>query len=500
MMDSVAGDVYGEDQERFSCPESDLHNQQSQRGWNFQPGSRHSAPGPASYPEDGEHCIPPICWSTFLTGFTSAGPSTFGFGFGPARPSPGPPSASNHGRVSLPPRSSYGLQSEPRAFSNTDTHVRFTQDLHHNIPFNQPSSRPSNFLQQSPDSLINNMLHHGSLQMSTRVCSPTQVFGVPQLPASTRVRQIQQLQPSRQQVTPPFNLSKSRISLLNRHPLVIRIVTSLTTLGGFAYSPKISANSASSSPTAEVSSPSDRSNLRRPAMKWLPPASSRQTQQHKDEESTIPVTPRHQTTVPQLPPLIHVSHTQSSARSHGPRYGRETLSVGSAPPMAHGIQLVTPHELPDRFRAVFPYGLFNAAQSKCFGPIYKSNDNVVVSAPTGSGKTALLELAICRLIEIHTSGQFKIVYSAPTKSLCSERVRDWQKKFSHLNLSVAELTGDTSNAEMTKVGQASIIVTTPEKVWPFPFCVELCNCLHKFMLLLVTLRRICIQSPLCNMY
>ena len=131
--------------------------------------------------------------------------------------------------------------------------------------------------------------------------------------------------------------------------------------------------------------------------------------------------------------------------------------------MAHGIQLVSPHELPDRFRHVFPYELFNAVQSKCFAPIYKSNDNVVVSAPTGSGKTALLELAICKLIEGYPSGQFKIVYQAPTKSLCSERMRDWQKKFSHLNLACTELTGDTGHAEMNRVGVASIIVTTPEK-------------------------------------
>ncbi|KAK0124320.1 Sec63 [Cadophora gregata] len=131
--------------------------------------------------------------------------------------------------------------------------------------------------------------------------------------------------------------------------------------------------------------------------------------------------------------------------------------------MVHGIQLISPHVLPDRFRQIFPYQLFNAAQSKCFDPIYKTNDNVVVSAPTGSGKTALLELAICKAVESFGTGQFKIVYQAPTKSLCSERVRDWDTKFSHLNLPCAELTGDTSQSEMARVRSASIIVTTPEK-------------------------------------
>ena len=156
-------------------------------------------------------------------------------------------------------------------------------------------------------------------------------------------------------------------------------------------------------------------------------------------------------------------HRQVAATPRSIKRTPQMLSLGHAPPMAHGIQLVSPHELPDRLRPIFPYELFNAAQSKCFTPIYRSDDNVVVSAPTGSGKTALLELAICRLVEGYPSGQFKIVYQAPTKSLCSERMRDWQKKFSHLNLPVAELTGDTSSAEMSKVGRASIIVTTPEK-------------------------------------
>ncbi|KAI0016788.1 hypothetical protein F4780DRAFT_797401 [Xylariomycetidae sp. FL0641] len=134
------------------------------------------------------------------------------------------------------------------------------------------------------------------------------------------------------------------------------------------------------------------------------------------------------------------------------------------PPIVNNTRLINPREaLPDRFRAVFPYELFNAVQSKCFPAVYGANDNVVVSAPTGSGKTAVLEMAICKLAATPGGENFKIVYQAPTKSLCAERAHDWEKKFSHMNLRCVELTGDTSRAEASRVGSASIIVTTPEK-------------------------------------
>lgn len=131
--------------------------------------------------------------------------------------------------------------------------------------------------------------------------------------------------------------------------------------------------------------------------------------------------------------------------------------------MVQGIRLISANELPDRFRSIFPFPVFNAIQSKCFNPVYKGDDNIVLSAPTGSGKTAVMELAICRLISELKSGQYKVVYQAPTKSLCSERFRDWQAKFQPLDLQCAELTGDAGHSQLRNVQNASIIITTPEK-------------------------------------
>nr|POE47024.1 atp-dependent dna helicase mer3 [Quercus suber] len=141
----------------------------------------------------------------------------------------------------------------------------------------------------------------------------------------------------------------------------------------------------------------------------------------------------------------------------------EARSYNGAP-VVQGITLISTREMPDSFRSLFHFPFFNAVQSRCFTTIYQSDDNFVLSSPTGSGKTAVLELAICRIINTTSSGSYKIVYQAPTKSLCAERQRDWQAKFGPLGLQCAELTGDTEGGgQLRNVQSATIIITTPEK-------------------------------------
>jgi ATP-dependent DNA helicase HFM1/MER3 len=137
--------------------------------------------------------------------------------------------------------------------------------------------------------------------------------------------------------------------------------------------------------------------------------------------------------------------------------------LGHALPFVQGIQLIFTDELPDRFRSIFPFNPFNAVQSKCFDAVFRSDENFVLAAPTGSGKTAILELAICRLVSMVGTQQFKVVYQAPTKALCSERQRDWEVKFGPLDIRCAELTGDTDQMHLRNVQNANIIITTPEK-------------------------------------
>ena len=139
------------------------------------------------------------------------------------------------------------------------------------------------------------------------------------------------------------------------------------------------------------------------------------------------------------------------------------MSEPNALPMCQGIRLVPVATLPDRLRIVFPYPTFNAVQSKCFDKVFRSDNNFVLASPTGSGKTVILELAICRALATSSTGQYKIVYQAPTKALCSERQRDWEVKFNKIGLKCAELTGDSDVSDLRHVQSANIIITTPEK-------------------------------------
>ena len=115
---------------------------------------------------------------------------------------------------------------------------------------------------------------------------------------------------------------------------------------------------------------------------------------------------------------------------------------------------------------LFPFESFNAFQSNCFDLIWNSNKNLIVSAPTGSGKTVLFELAIARDIykpESKETNLFKAIYIAPIKALCQQKFMEWSAKFKKLNLNLLELTGDTEMSDFLIYDKANIIVTTPEK-------------------------------------
>lgn len=110
----------------------------------------------------------------------------------------------------------------------------------------------------------------------------------------------------------------------------------------------------------------------------------------------------------------------------------------------------------------------NRIQSVVYPVAYHSNENMLVCAPTGAGKTNVAMLAIVHTIRSHLENgvinrdQFKIVYIAPMKALASEMVANFSKRLKALNIIVKELTGDMQLTK-TEMTQTQILVTTPEK-------------------------------------
>ncbi|CEM04626.1 unnamed protein product [Vitrella brassicaformis CCMP3155] len=171
----------------------------------------------------------------------------------------------------------------------------------------------------------------------------------------------------------------------------------------------------------------------------------------------------------------HQGHRPGAAMS---RYGQS--SYGSSGPSAQAAAqtslVCVSQALPPRMSHIFPYSHFNVVQSECFNDAFGSDSDLVVAAPTGSGKTGVLELTMLRLI--HTNqDQFnggvdvpKMLYIAPIKALCSERMQDWQHKFGELlGLTVFEVTGDTDDSTtsfMNNLYMAHLLICTPEK-WDF---------------------------------
>ncbi|KAI5956342.1 mug81 [Candida jiufengensis] len=123
------------------------------------------------------------------------------------------------------------------------------------------------------------------------------------------------------------------------------------------------------------------------------------------------------------------------------------------------------------------YKTLNKMQSLVYPVAYNTNENLLVCAPTGAGKTDVALLTILHTIQQFVTetvnedndvtididyDEFKIIYVAPLKALAAEIVEKYSKKLQWLGIKVRELTGDM---QMTRkeITETQIIVTTPEK-------------------------------------
>uniref|UniRef100_A0A5F9D635 Activating signal cointegrator 1 complex subunit 3 n=1 Tax=Oryctolagus cuniculus TaxID=9986 RepID=A0A5F9D635_RABIT len=113
------------------------------------------------------------------------------------------------------------------------------------------------------------------------------------------------------------------------------------------------------------------------------------------------------------------------------------------------------------YEALYNFSHFNPVQTQIFHTLYHTDCNVLLGAPTGSGKTVAAELAIFRVFNKYPTS--KAVYIAPLKALVRERMDDWKVRIEEkLGKKVIELTGDVT-PDMKSIAKADLIVTTPEK-------------------------------------
>ncbi|CAF4635325.1 unnamed protein product, partial [Rotaria sp. Silwood2] len=113
------------------------------------------------------------------------------------------------------------------------------------------------------------------------------------------------------------------------------------------------------------------------------------------------------------------------------------------------------------YEALYKFKHFNPIQTQLFHCLYHTNNNTLLGAPTGSGKTVAAEIAMFRVFNKYPD--MKCVYIAPLKALVRERIQDWKVRFEErLGKKVIELTGDFT-PDTRAIQLADVIVTTPEK-------------------------------------
>ncbi|KAL0173070.1 hypothetical protein M9458_033381, partial [Cirrhinus mrigala] len=106
------------------------------------------------------------------------------------------------------------------------------------------------------------------------------------------------------------------------------------------------------------------------------------------------------------------------------------------------------------YESLYKFTHFNPIQTQIFHTLYHTDTNVLLGAPTGSGKTIAAEMAIFRVFNKYPTSK-QVVYIAPLKALVRERIEDWK-------IRIEEKLG-RKVVELTAIAQADLIVTTPEK-------------------------------------
>uniref|UniRef100_A0A8D3CN79 Activating signal cointegrator 1 complex subunit 3 n=1 Tax=Scophthalmus maximus TaxID=52904 RepID=A0A8D3CN79_SCOMX len=198
----------------------------------------------------------------------------------------------------------------------------------------------------------------------------------------------------------------------------------------------------------------------------------------KSSVSTVSMTPRQLLDLEDLT-FTQGSHFMANKRCQLPdgsfrkqRKGYEEVHVPALKPKAFAEDevLVAIEKLPKYAQAGFEgFKTLNRIQSKLFKTTMETDENLLVCAPTGAGKTNVALMAMLREIGKHINldgtinvDDFKIIYIAPMRSLVQEMVGSFSKRLASYGITVSELTGDHQLCK-EEINATQIIVCTPEK-------------------------------------
>ena len=170
---------------------------------------------------------------------------------------------------------------------------------------------------------------------------------------------------------------------------------------------------------------------------------------------------------------------EGSKKIEHEKYDEYSIPAAKVGTLGIGRKLVEISEMDGLCKRTFKgYKSLNRMQSLVYKVAYETNENMLICAPTGAGKTDAAMLAILNTIShnispspteepdasefIVNSDDFKIIYVAPMKALAAEITEKLGKRLAWLGINVRELTGDM-HLTKKEITQTQIIVTTPEK-------------------------------------
>ena len=219
-----------------------------------------------------------------------------------------------------------------------------------------------------------------------------------------------------------------------------------------------------------------------------------QTLRHQDHEhKTASLQPVQNRDDPQYPHVYKVHSAGNSMALGGRKYGLPNgstrtehekyeeylIPAAKVGTLGAGRRLVEISEMDGLCKKTFKvYKALNRMQSLVYPVAYKTNENMLICAPTGAGKTDAALLAILNTISHNltpnpmdtpsvsdffvNSEDFKIIYVAPMKALAAEISEKLRRRLAWLDIQVREYTGDM-HLTKKEIVQTQIIVTTPEK-------------------------------------